>query len=153
LASESPVSHADSLFGEEVASHFFISSSSAEASIKDEATKTTHYTRITYVVVSFCYKAHFRNQRNRALSWSLITHGNMKENKRNFCEFNVNESVLLNNILIYIQQDAMLHSLFYLETALHVSGGTTTHYQERKQLYLHHLVFVTPLLLTATVVE
>jgi hypothetical protein len=30
----------------------------------------------------------------------------------------------------------MLHSLFYLETALHVSGGTTTHYQERKQLYL-----------------
>ena len=31
------------------------------------------------------------------------------------------------NILIYIQQDAALHSLFYLETALHVSGGTTTH--------------------------
>jgi len=25
--------------------------------------------------------------------------------------------------LIYIQQDATLHSLFYLETALHVSGG------------------------------
>jgi hypothetical protein len=24
----------------------------------------------------------------------------------------------------------------YLETALHVSGGTTTHHQERKQLYL-----------------
>jgi len=37
-----------------------------------------------------------------------------------------------NNILIYVQQDAMLHSLFYLETALHVSGGTTTHHQERK---------------------
>ena len=32
-----------------------------------------------------------------------------------------------NNILIYIQEDAMLHSLFYLENALHVSGGTTTH--------------------------
>jgi len=31
-----------------------------------------------------------------------------------------------NNILIYIQQDAMLHSLFYLETALHVSGGKET---------------------------
>ena len=31
-----------------------------------------------------------------------------------------------NNILIYVQQDATLHSLFYLETALHVSGGTTT---------------------------
>jgi len=37
----------------------------------------------------------------------------------------------------------MLHSLFYLETALRVSGGTTTHHQERKQLYLQHLVFVT----------
>jgi hypothetical protein len=39
-------------------------------------------------------------------------------------------------ILIYIQQDATLHILFYLETALYVSGGTTTHHQERKQLYL-----------------
>jgi hypothetical protein len=43
-----------------------------------------------------------------------------------------------------IQQDATLHSL-YLETALHVSGGTSTHHQERIQLYLQHLGFVTPL--------
>jgi hypothetical protein len=56
-----------------------------------------------------------------------------------------------NNILIYIQQDATLHSLFYLETTLHVSGGTTTYHQERKQLYLQHLVFVTPLLLPAAI--
>jgi len=56
-------------------------------------------------------------------------------------------------ILIYIQQDATLHSVFYLETALHVSGGTITHHQERKQLYLQHLVFVTPLLLSAAIVE
>jgi hypothetical protein len=41
-------------------------------------------------------------------------------------------SVHLKNILIYIQQDATLHSLFYLETALHVSGVNTTHHQERK---------------------
>jgi hypothetical protein len=53
----------------------------------------------------------------------------------------------------YIQQDATLHSLFYLETALHVLGGTTTHHQEPKQLYLQHLVFVTLLLLSATIVE
>jgi hypothetical protein len=39
-----------------------------------------------------------------------------------------------NNILIYIQQDATLHSLFYQETALHVLGGTITHHQERRQL-------------------
>ena len=57
------------------------------------------------------------------------------------------------SILIYIQQDATLHSLFYLETALHLSGGTTTHHQERKQLYLQHLVFVTPLLLPAAIAE
>jgi hypothetical protein len=37
----------------------------------------------------------------------------------------------------------------YLETALHVSGGTSTHQQERIQLYLQHLVFVTPLMLSA----
>jgi hypothetical protein len=56
-------------------------------------------------------------------------------------------------ILTYIQEDATLHSLFHLETALHVSGCTTTHHQERKQLYLQHLVFVTPLLLSAAIVE
>jgi hypothetical protein len=39
----------------------------------------------------------------------------------------------------------------YLKTALHVSGGTSTHYQERKQLYQQYLVFVTPLLLPAQV--
>jgi hypothetical protein len=41
----------------------------------------------------------------------------------------------------------------YLETAIHVSGGTFTHYQEPIQLYLQHLVFVTPLLLSAAIVE
>jgi hypothetical protein len=56
-------------------------------------------------------------------------------------------------ILIYVQQDATLHSIFYQETALHVSGGTSTHHQEGKQLYLHHLVLVTPLLLPAAIVE
>ena len=54
---------------------------------------------------------------------------------------------------MYIQQNATLHSLFYLETALHVSVGTTTHHQEGKQLYLQHLVFVTTLLLSAVIVE
>jgi len=35
-------------------------------------------------------------------------------------------------VLIYIQQDATLPSLFYMETAVHISGGNTTHHQERK---------------------
>jgi len=56
-------------------------------------------------------------------------------------------------IPIYIQQDATLNSLLYLETALHVSDGTSTHHQKHKQLYLQHLVFFTPLLLPAAIVE
>jgi len=61
--------------------------------------------------------------------------------------------IIIADIPIYIQQDATLHSLFYLENALHVSSGTITHHQERKQLYLQHLLFVTPLLLSAAIVE
>jgi hypothetical protein len=41
----------------------------------------------------------------------------------------------------------------YLETSLRVSGGTSTHHQEHIQLYLQHLVFVTPVLLSAAIVE
>jgi hypothetical protein len=41
-------------------------------------------------------------------------------------EFNVYGPVHHKNILMYVQQDAALHSLFYLETAVHVSGDTTT---------------------------
>jgi hypothetical protein len=66
--------------------------------------------------------------------------------------FNFYGSVHRNNYL-NIQQDATLHSLFYLKTALHVSGGTSTHPQERKQLYLQHLLLVTPLLLPAATME
>jgi hypothetical protein len=44
--------------------------------------------------------------------------------------FNDHWSVHRKNILIYnMQQDATLHSLFYLETDLHVSGDTSTHHQ------------------------
>jgi hypothetical protein len=56
-------------------------------------------------------------------------------------------------ILKYIQQDATLHILFCLETSLHVSPDITTHHQKRKQLYLQHLVLVTPLLLSVIIVE
>ena len=40
-----------------------------------------------------------------------------------------------------------------LETALHVSGGISTHHQEDTHLYLQHLVLVKPLLLPAAIVE
>jgi hypothetical protein len=41
----------------------------------------------------------------------------------------------------------------YLENSLHVSVGTSTHHQERIQVYLQHLVFVTQLLLSASIGE
>jgi len=47
-------------------------------------------------------------------------------------------------IRICIKWEATLHSLFYLETALQVLGSTSTHLQERKQLYLQYLVLVIP---------
>jgi hypothetical protein len=40
-----------------------------------------------------------------------------------------------------------------LETAAHVSCGTSSHHHERIQLFLQHVVFVTPLLLSAAIVE
>jgi len=41
----------------------------------------------------------------------------------------------------------------YFIWKLHVSGGTSTHHQERKKPYLQHLVFIRPLLLPADILE
>jgi hypothetical protein len=58
------------------------------------------------------------------------------------------------SIFQYISNKIQHYTVYlYLETALHVLGGTSTHHQERIQLYLQHLVFVTPLLLSAAIVE
>jgi hypothetical protein len=58
------------------------------------------------------------------------------------------------SIFQYISNKMQVYTFsLYLETALHVSGGTSTHHQERVQLYLQHLVFVTPLLLSAAIVK
>jgi len=58
------------------------------------------------------------------------------------------------SIFQYISNKMQCYAVYlYLETALHVSGGTSTHHQERIQLYLQHLVFATPLLLSAAIVE
>jgi len=58
------------------------------------------------------------------------------------------------SIFQYISNKMQRYTVYlYLETALHVSGGTSTNHQERVQLYLQHLIFVTPLLLSAAIVE
>jgi hypothetical protein len=58
------------------------------------------------------------------------------------------------SIFQYISNKMKSYTLYlYLETVLHVLGGTSTHHKERIQPYLQHLVFVTPLLLSAAIVE
>jgi len=58
------------------------------------------------------------------------------------------------SIFQYIFNKMQRYTVYlYLEAALHISGGTSTHHQERIQLYLQHLLFVTPLLLSAAIVE
>jgi hypothetical protein len=58
------------------------------------------------------------------------------------------------SVLQYISNNMQRYTVYlYLETALHISGGTSNRHQERIQLYLQHLVFVTPLLLSAAIVE
>ena len=53
------------------------------------------------------------------------------------------------SIFQYIFNKMQRYTVYlYLETALHVSGGTSTHHQERIQLYLQHLAFVTPLIVS-----
>jgi len=60
----------------------------------------------------------------------------------------------ISSILQYISNKMQRYTVYlYLETALHVSGGTSTHHQERIQLYLQHVVFATPLLLSAAIVK
>jgi len=58
------------------------------------------------------------------------------------------------SIFQYISNKMQRYTIYLcLESALHVSGGTSTHHQERIQLYLQHLIFVTPLLLSPAIVE
>ena len=73
---------------------------------------------------SFASSADHSNQKQSA-SWSPSYSG-----VQNFHTAMAQSTNILQNILIYIQKDATLHSSFYLETALHVSGGTFTHHQD-----------------------
>jgi hypothetical protein len=58
------------------------------------------------------------------------------------------------SIFQYISNKMQSYTVYlYLEPALHVSGVTSTHHQVCIQMYLRHLIFVTPLLLSAAIVE
>jgi hypothetical protein len=62
--------------------------------------------------------------------------------------------MLMGKCIVSISNKMQRYTVYlYLETALHDSGGISIHHQERIQLYLQHLVFVTPLLLSDAIVE
>jgi hypothetical protein len=43
----------------------------------------------------------------------------------------------------YISNKMQCYTVYYIwKTALHVSGGTSTHHQEPIQMYLQHLVYL-----------
>jgi hypothetical protein len=68
--------------------------------------------------------------------------------------FNVHGSVHRNNILVYkSQQEHKSHSLFYLTTALHVSGVTITRLQEHKTIVTTASGNRYTVLLSAAIVE
>jgi hypothetical protein len=47
-------------------------------------------------------------------------------------------------IFQYISNKMQRYTVYlYLETAVHVSGGNSTHHEERIQLYLQHLAYAT----------
>ena len=73
----------------------------------------------------------------------------------NGLEFNVQGSVHRKYIPfdIFRTRCNITEFIYFCKTALHVSGGISTHHQERTQLYLHYLVLVKPLLLPAAIVE
>jgi hypothetical protein len=58
----------------------------------------------------------------------------------------------IKSIFQYTSNKKQLYTVYlYLETALRVLRGTSTHHQERIQMYLQHLGLVTRLLLPAAI--
>ena len=99
-------------------------------------------------VVLICYK-HILGKFRFFISWlSFITDLNLVP-----CgSVPVFVTVTARIVFQYISNKMQLYTVYlYLQTALHVSGVTSTHHQERIQLYLQHLVFLTPLLLPAAI--
>ena len=68
-----------------------------------------------------------------SLNHTLITFNLSSDSKGNMIRvLYVHGTVYRNSLSINVQQDATRRSLFYLQTALHVSGGFSTHHQEHK---------------------
>jgi hypothetical protein len=70
------------------------------------------------------------------------------QGKKRLCPCTILTDSNQSNVIQFKSNKMQRYTVYlYLETALHVSDSTSAHHQERIQLYLQHLVFVTPLLL------
>jgi len=54
---------------------------------------------------------------------------------------------------IFLTRCNITQFIYFWKSALHASGGISTHHQEHTQLYLQNLVLAKPLLLPAAIVE
>jgi hypothetical protein len=118
--------------------HFFNNSKTNE----DIATKQTHTTDTFLFITHTTNVLLFKSRCNFFIGFRIIKEMPCLVGSGTLCIFQ------------YISTKIQLYTVYlYLETAVHVSGGTSTHHQERIQLYIQHLVFVTPLLLSAAIVE
>ena len=101
-----------------------------ETSIKESSTYTVAFWSVTH---------------------NLVTHINVWGKVINYIYLTFMGPCIV-SIFYYVSNKMQRYTIYlYLETALHVSGGTSTHHQEHIQLYLQHLVFVRPLLLPAAI--
>jgi hypothetical protein len=89
--------------------------------------------------------------------WEYIRQFNpLKAELNPICHFLIllEDLTFMGKCIVSISNKMQLYPFYlYLATALHVSDGISTNHQKRIQLYLQHLVFVTPLLLSAAIVE
>jgi hypothetical protein len=92
--------------------------------------------------------------RIRCLSQTFINPLNAELNPMCHLLILLGDLTFMGKCIVSISNKMQLYTVYlYLKTALHVSGGTSTHLQERIQLYLQHLAYATPLLLSAAIVE
>jgi hypothetical protein len=83
-------------------------------------------------------------------------HGNYRHCRVSQCQIQIltfmGSCLVRKCVFQYISNKMQRYTVYlYLENALHVLGGTSIHHQERIQLYLQHMIFVTPLLLSAAI--
>jgi hypothetical protein len=134
--------------------------------------RSVHIVDFSLIHISYCFRLnHFdckeksilREQKTSPVAWFLVflqMFNPLNAELNSICHLLILLGDLtfmgtcIINIFQSISNKMQRYTVYlYLETALHVSGVTFTYHQERIQLHLQHLVFVTPLLLSASVVE